>query len=104
MSRRAWERLSEAAKLGFARAALPKACVKRLPDAPPLELSSVDNLERALEALGSDFDYYIWGGGIMKAIRLMEKGNLIFRASGGYGKDLPFHAAKRVSLRRMGAT
>lgn len=48
------------------------------------------NYERALEALGSDFDYYIASAGLLKAIRLLEKGNLILKTGVNYGKDLPF--------------
>jgi len=46
--------------------------------------------ERALEALGSEFDYWLGSIGLTKAIKLLETHNLILKTGVAYGKDLPF--------------
>lgn len=48
------------------------------------------SFEHALPSLGSDFIYWLAGAGAYKAIRLLERHNLVLRGSFGYGRNLPF--------------
>jgi outer membrane protein assembly factor BamA len=46
--------------------------------------------ERSLGALGSDFDYRYYTAGVVFARKFLERHNLIFKATGEYGENLPF--------------
>src|SRR5205814_5200659 len=46
--------------------------------------------ERALPALGSDFDYWYAGLQLWHAVRLLEHHNLVMKAVFGYGDHMPF--------------
>lgn len=48
------------------------------------------NFEHSLESLGSDFNYMLGGVGVFRAVKFMERHNLIFRGGFGRGKNLPF--------------
>lgn len=46
--------------------------------------------EQALPSLGSDFRYWLVSGSLYKAWKILDRHNLIIRATAGYGHDLPF--------------
>jgi outer membrane protein assembly factor BamA len=48
------------------------------------------SLEYALPALGSDFHYYIFNLSLYKAVQVLERHNLIAKATINVGHDLPF--------------
>jgi outer membrane protein insertion porin family len=48
------------------------------------------SFERSLEALGSDFDYWLTGVNIYKAKKILDKHNLVGKFFAGYGHNLPF--------------
>jgi len=48
------------------------------------------SFERSLPPLGSDFDYWMTTLSGMKAIRILERHNLVTKASISYGHNLPF--------------
>ncbi len=50
----------------------------------------VATFEHALPGLGSDFEYWYTGVQLQRAIRFLERHNLVLKSSIGYGKDLPF--------------
>jgi DNA repair protein RadA/Sms len=45
------KRLTEAAKLGFKQAVIPKLAVKGLPQIPGIEVTAVEKVDEALEKL-----------------------------------------------------
>jgi outer membrane protein insertion porin family len=48
------------------------------------------SIEYALQGLGSDFHYYILNLSLFRAVQVLERHNLIAKASINVGKDLPF--------------
>lgn len=48
------------------------------------------SFEHALPSLGSDFIYWLAGAGAYKAIRVLERHNLVLKGNIGYGHNLPF--------------
>lgn len=48
------------------------------------------SFEHSLPSLGSDFLYWLAGAGAYKAIRILERHNLVYKANIGYGHNLPF--------------
>lgn len=46
--------------------------------------------ERSLPGLGSDFDYFYMTFGWVHARKFFERHNLVLRATGGYGENMPF--------------
>jgi outer membrane protein assembly factor BamA len=50
----------------------------------------VATFEQALPGLGSDFEYWYSGVQLQRAIRFLERHNLILKGAFGYGHDMPF--------------
>lgn len=48
------------------------------------------SIEYAIPALGSDFHYYVFNLSLYKAVRVLERHNLVARAGLNVGRDLPF--------------
>jgi outer membrane protein insertion porin family len=48
------------------------------------------SFENAQPGLGSDFRYFLAGLGIYRAEKILDRHNLIFKSSIGYGRQLPF--------------
>jgi outer membrane protein assembly factor BamA len=48
------------------------------------------SFEHALPSLGSDFIYWLAGAGAYKAIRVLDRHNLVLKGNIGYGHNLPF--------------
>ncbi len=50
----------------------------------------VASFEHALPGLGSDFAYWYGGVQLQRALRILDRHNLVLKGAFGFGKDLPF--------------